>query len=94
MACDDIPLARIYQPPIASITRDARRIGQTAARLLLERLMGEAGPETVMIPTSYIARRRSAAPRAGSTPGSRWRTRGGQRPPVLTGSSRPQAALR
>ena len=35
VACDDIPLARIYQPPIATISRDAESIGATASRLLL-----------------------------------------------------------
>ena len=62
VACDDIPLARIYQPPIATISRDAQSIGETASRLLLERLMGDAGPETVVIPTNYIARASVAPP--------------------------------
>jgi LacI family transcriptional regulator len=67
IACDDIPLARIYTPPIASISRDARSIGQTASRLLLERLIGGGGPETAMIPTTYVARA-SVAPPAGGRP--------------------------
>jgi LacI family transcriptional regulator len=62
VACDDVPLARIYNPPIASISRDGVGIGQNAARLLLERLVGGGGPETIMIPTTYVARPSVAAP--------------------------------
>jgi LacI family transcriptional regulator len=64
VACDDVPLARIYQPPIASISRDGVGIGQVAARLLLERLVGGAGPSTVMIPTTFVARPSAAPPAA------------------------------
>jgi LacI family transcriptional regulator len=56
VACDDVPLARIYNPPIASISRDGRLIGQTATRLLLDRLIGGGGPEIATIPTTYVAR--------------------------------------
>ena len=64
VACDEVPLARIYQPPIASISRDGVGIGQVAARLLLERLVGGAGPSTVMIPTTFVARPSAAPPSA------------------------------
>jgi LacI family transcriptional regulator len=67
VACDDVPLARIYQPPIASITRDGVNIGQTASRLLLERLIGGGGPETIVIPTTFVARPSVAPPAAGGT---------------------------
>jgi LacI family transcriptional regulator len=63
VACDDVPLARIYQPPIASISRDGVLIGQTASRLLLKRLVDGAGPETILIPTTYVARPSVAPPR-------------------------------
>ena len=66
VACDDVPLARIYQPPIASISRDGMVIGRTAARLLLKRLVDDAEPETVLIPTTYVARPSVAPPRATS----------------------------
>ena len=66
VACDDVPLARIYQPPIASISRDGVLIGQTASRLLLKRLVDGAEPETTLIPTTYVARPSVAPPRATS----------------------------
>ena len=69
VACDDVPLARIYNPPIASISRDGVGIGQNAARLLLERLVGGGGPETMIIPTTYVARPSVAAP-APARPGA------------------------
>ena len=62
VACDDVPLARIYQPPIASISRDGVGIGQTASRLLLDRLVDGGGPQTIVIPTTYVARPSVAPP--------------------------------
>jgi LacI family transcriptional regulator len=66
VACDDLPLARIYNPPIATISRDGRLIGQTATRVLLDRLVGGEGPEIATIPTTYVARPSVGHPRAAS----------------------------
>jgi LacI family transcriptional regulator len=74
IACDDVPLARIYQPPIASISRDGVAIGQNASRLLLKRLVDGAGPETMLIPTTYVARPSVAPPRETSAIRPRVRT--------------------
>ena len=95
VACDDVPLARIYNPPIATRSRaTAPAIGQKRRRLLLERLVGGGGPGRSMIPTTYIARPSVAAPAPARPNAAADPIPGGQRPPVLTGSSRPLAALR
>jgi LacI family transcriptional regulator len=76
VTCDDIPLVDLYQPPIASISRDSVELGRTAARLLLRRLRNEAGPEVVINPTVFTPResirpvesdRERGAPAAAST---------------------------
>ncbi len=56
VTCDDIPLVDLYQPPIASVSRDSVDLGRTAARLLLRRLREEAGPEVVIHPTVFTPR--------------------------------------
>ncbi len=62
VTCDDVPLAELYQPPIASISRDSVAIGRTAAELLLRRITDDAGPETVVLPTSFKPRASCAPP--------------------------------
>jgi LacI family transcriptional regulator len=64
VTCDDVPLSELYQPPIASITRDTVGLGATAAELLLRRLAGDGGPETVVLPTAFLPRPSCAAPAA------------------------------
>jgi LacI family transcriptional regulator len=63
VTCDDVPLSELYQPPIASIRRDTVGLGRSAAELLLRRLIGEAEPETVVLPTSFTPRPSCTAPR-------------------------------
>jgi LacI family transcriptional regulator len=53
---DDSPLAELFTPPIAVVTRDNVRIGRTAAELLLRRLNGQAEPEIVVLPTGFVPR--------------------------------------
>ncbi len=62
VTCDDVPLAELYQPPIASVSRDSVTIGRTAAELLMRRLADDAGPETAILPTTFIARASCAPP--------------------------------
>jgi LacI family transcriptional regulator len=62
VTCDDIPLAELFTPPIASITRDSIRIGRTAAELLLRRLNGRSEPETVILETTFVPRASCAPP--------------------------------
>jgi LacI family transcriptional regulator len=64
VTCDDVPLSELYQPPIASISRDTVGLGRTAAELLLRRLTDDAEPETVTLPTTFTPRP-SCAPPAG-----------------------------
>ncbi len=63
VTCDDVPLSGLYQPPIASISRDTVGLGRTAADLLLRRL-GEngSGPERVVLPTVFTPRASCAPP--------------------------------
>ncbi|HWE61544.1 MAG TPA: LacI family DNA-binding transcriptional regulator [Chloroflexota bacterium] len=60
---DDIPLAELFTPPIATISRDNIAIGSTAAELLLHRLHGRADPETVILPTTFVPRASCSPPR-------------------------------
>lgn len=64
VACDDVPLAELYTPPISVIRRETIAIGRTAAELLLRRLIDDQGAETATIPTRFIARA-STVPPAG-----------------------------
>lgn len=58
ISCDDIPLAEFHTPPITVIERDTLRMGEVAAELLLERLMGpDLGPRTVVVETSLKLRK-------------------------------------
>jgi LacI family transcriptional regulator len=54
VASDPPPLAAVFDPPLAAITRDAPGLGVTAAELLLARLRDPGlAPEQVMLPTTY-----------------------------------------
>jgi LacI family transcriptional regulator len=64
LTCDDIPLAELYNPPLAVIARDNVGTGRAAAELLLHRLNGSEEPETVTLSTTFI-------PRASCTPPGR-----------------------
>jgi LacI family transcriptional regulator len=62
VTCDDIPLAELFTPPIATITRDNILIGRTAAELLLHRMNGRTEPETVTMETTFVPRASCAPP--------------------------------
>lgn len=62
VTCDDVALTALYQPPIASISRDTVAIGRTAAELLLRRLGGADEPEAVVLPTTFTSRASVAPP--------------------------------
>lgn len=61
VACDDIPVTELHDPPIAVITRDLGELGRVAAQLLLDRL-GGAGPSEVVLSTAYEPRASVAPP--------------------------------
>nr|WSZ98675.1 LacI family transcriptional regulator [Streptomyces sp. NBC_00857] len=55
---DDIPLARHTEPPLTTVRQPTRRMGETAARMLLTRLGGASVPERrVVLPTELVVRR-------------------------------------
>lgn len=56
VSCDDVPLTELHSPPITVIDRDAVRIGELAAELLLARLLHHAQPSTADAPTKLIVR--------------------------------------
>jgi LacI family transcriptional regulator len=54
IASDPPPLAAVFDPPLAAITRDAPGLGVRAAELLLARLRDPSLPtQRVMLPTTY-----------------------------------------
>ena len=55
VTCDEVDLSELHDPPIASVARDMRLLGRTAAELLLERLAGGV-PRTILLPTTFTAR--------------------------------------
>ncbi|MFE1441799.1 LacI family DNA-binding transcriptional regulator [Streptomyces sp. NPDC058739] len=59
---DDIPTAHLTQPPLTTVRQPMRQMGETAARMLLARLAGEEfGERHVVLPTSLVVRRSTAA---------------------------------
>jgi LacI family transcriptional regulator len=63
VTCDDVPLATLHRPPIASISRDTVGLGATAATLLLDRLGDPPGPPmTAVLSTGYTPRASVAPP--------------------------------
>ena len=62
VTCDDVPASVVFQPPVASISRDMVGMGQAAAELLLERLADGTEPRHVVLPTSFTARDSISAP--------------------------------
>lgn len=63
VTCDDVPLNLLYQPPIASISRDTVGLGRCAAELLLRRLTADGAPETMVLPTVFHPRPSCVPPR-------------------------------
>jgi LacI family transcriptional regulator len=62
VGCDDTDLTSLHDPPIDIVHRDLLELGQTAAELLLNRLLDPAAPtRRVTLPTTFT-------PRAGSAP--------------------------
>ncbi|HVE10986.1 MAG TPA: LacI family DNA-binding transcriptional regulator [Paraburkholderia sp.] len=56
VCCDDVPLSRFHQPPIATVMRDATLLGQRAAQLLLAQIAAPGASEPVTLPTWFEAR--------------------------------------
>ena len=63
VCCDDIPLSRLFDPPIATVMRDTGLLGQQAAQILLQQIESPRATEPVVLPT-WFERRPSCAPHA------------------------------
>ncbi|MEV4944960.1 LacI family DNA-binding transcriptional regulator [Streptomyces sp. NPDC053755] len=60
---DDIPMARHTEPPLTTVRQPMRRMGETAAGMLLSGLAGGTIPvEPVVLPTELVIRRSAPAP--------------------------------
>ena len=64
VACDEISLTELSNPPIAVVDRDNLEIGRESAKLLLRRIGGTDKAETVTLPTRFIPRASVGPPRA------------------------------
>jgi LacI family transcriptional regulator len=54
---DDFPLADLLEPAVTVVAQDVARIGETAATMLFDRMLGDASPaRDVVLPTRLIAR--------------------------------------
>jgi LacI family transcriptional regulator len=52
VTCDDVPLAKLFDPPISTISRDPEEMGRVAIELLLEQMRG-GQPRTVVLGTTF-----------------------------------------
>src|SRR5581483_10865887 len=67
---DDSAAAKFHSPPISTLTRDCERIGELAARMVLERIEHRRQDlRKVFVPTVYVRRGSVTRPRTrGRTP--------------------------
>lgn len=61
VCCDDLPLSRMHDPPIATVMRDTGLIGQRAAEVLLQQIRSPLALAPVVLPT-WFERRDSCQP--------------------------------
>lgn len=62
VAFDEIDLSDLLRRPLSVIAQDTTAMGEAAARLLFDRLRGDAGPaRTIQLPTTLIVRSSSEA---------------------------------
>lgn len=62
VTCDDIPLAKLFTPALATVGRDPTEMGTVAAQLMLARIDG-GEPSCVTLPTVFDPARSCARPR-------------------------------
>lgn len=66
---DDLDLAKFTVPKLSTVAVPRKQLASEAVKLLLHHLEGDqevAPPERLVLPTTFIARESTAAPRAGS----------------------------
>jgi LacI family transcriptional regulator len=56
VSCDDVPLSRLYDPPIATVMRDTQLLGREAAQILLKQIESPHDAEAVVLPTWFEVR--------------------------------------
>jgi LacI family transcriptional regulator len=56
VSCDDVPLSRFHQPPIATVMRDTAMLGRRAAEVLLAQLQSPGPTSPVTLPTWFETR--------------------------------------
>ena len=61
VACDEIPIYELSNPPISVVSRDPYNFGQISAQVLLDIING-GPPQIRVLPTQYIARATSIPP--------------------------------
>lgn len=61
VACDEMPFFGVFRPPISVVARNPERVGEHAARLLLEIAAGGVA-RTIVLPTEYQKRATTVAP--------------------------------
>jgi DNA-binding LacI/PurR family transcriptional regulator len=59
---DDIPIAAHVDPPLTTVRLPAGALGETAGRLLVDRINGRPVPARTLLPTQLIIRDSTAAP--------------------------------
>ncbi|MFL5779289.1 MAG: LacI family DNA-binding transcriptional regulator [Chloroflexota bacterium] len=66
---DDIPLAAHLDPPLTTVRLPGFELGQTVARVLLDRIGGPSVPTRTLLPTELIVRASTGPPgRFGASP--------------------------
>jgi DNA-binding LacI/PurR family transcriptional regulator len=61
---DDLPFARVFEPPLTTIKIDAGELGATAFELLAAMMAGEPPPPGRILPVELVVRGSTAPPRA------------------------------
>lgn len=60
---DDIPVAQLVSPPLTTVRQPTRELGRSAARMLLERINGEAEtPDELILPAELVQRESCGCP--------------------------------
>jgi len=68
---DDLEFAEILNPSLSSVSQSGYQLGSTAARILLERIQGDAGPAKHIVLETSLKLRDSAIPFVPSRPAGR-----------------------
>jgi LacI family transcriptional regulator len=56
VSSDDLPLGRLYEPPIATVMRDTSLLGRSAAQMLLDQIEAPHASAPIVLPTWFELR--------------------------------------